>query len=62
MRFACTVTATAGHEVIVPDAATMERWRDGLKPVTDRYLAGLAGQGFPNSRAAYDKLTATLRR
>ena len=51
-----------GHEVIVPDAATMERWRDGLKPVTDRYLAGLPALGFPNARAAYDKLAATLRR
>jgi TRAP-type C4-dicarboxylate transport system substrate-binding protein len=51
-----------GHEVIVPDAATMKGWRDGLKPVTDRYLADLAAQGFPNARAAYDKLVATLRR
>jgi len=51
-----------GHEVIVPDAATMERWRDGLKPVTDRYLAGLPALGFPNARAAYDKLVATLGR
>jgi TRAP-type C4-dicarboxylate transport system substrate-binding protein len=51
-----------GHEVIVPDAATMTGWRDGLKPVTDRYLADLSAQGFPNARAAYDKLSASLRR
>jgi len=51
-----------GHEVIVPDAATMQQWRDGLKPVTDRYIADLVAGGFPNARAAYDKLTATLRR
>jgi len=51
-----------GHEVIVPDAATMQQWRDGLKPVTDRYIADLAAAGFPDARAAYDKLTATLRR
>ena len=50
-----------GHEVIVPDAATMQRWRDGLKPVTDRYITDLAASGFPNPRAAYDKLAATLR-
>jgi TRAP-type C4-dicarboxylate transport system substrate-binding protein len=51
-----------GHEVIVPDAAAMGRWREGLRPVTDRYIAGLGSQGFPAARAAYDKLSTTLRR
>ena len=50
-----------GHEIIVPDAATMAAWREGLRPVTERYLADLAAHGFPNARAAYDKLAATLR-
>ena len=44
-----------GHEVIVPDKATMAAWHAGLKPVTDSYLADLATR-FPNARAAYDKL------
>jgi TRAP-type C4-dicarboxylate transport system substrate-binding protein len=51
-----------GHEVIIPDAATMEQWRSGLRPVTDSYLAELAGRGFPQARTAYDKLAATLKR
>jgi TRAP-type C4-dicarboxylate transport system substrate-binding protein len=49
-----------GHTVIVPDAARMARWRDALKPVTDQYLDELAKK-FPNARAAYDKLTASLK-
>jgi TRAP-type C4-dicarboxylate transport system substrate-binding protein len=53
--------AGPGHEVIVPDAATMTQWRDGLRPVTDRYLDELA-RTFPAARAAYDKLAASLRR
>jgi TRAP-type C4-dicarboxylate transport system substrate-binding protein len=53
---------TPGHEVIVPDAATMAAWREGLRPVTERYLSDLAAHGFPNARAAYDKLASTLRR
>jgi len=53
--------ATApGHELIVPDAARMGRWREALKPVTDRYLDELARK-FPGARSAYDKLAATLR-
>jgi TRAP-type C4-dicarboxylate transport system substrate-binding protein len=49
-----------GHEVVVPDAAAMGRWREALKPVTDQYLDDL-GKTFPGARAAYDKLVATLR-
>ena len=49
-----------GHEVIVPDAARMGRWREALKPVTDQYLDELAKK-FPGARAAYDKLAVTLR-
>ena len=47
---------------IVPDAATMEQWRAGLEPVTDRYIADLTAHGFPNARIAYDKVAAALRR
>lgn len=50
-----------GHEVIVPDAATMAQWREGLRPVTDRYLEDLT-KTFPNARTAYDKLTKALAR
>jgi TRAP-type C4-dicarboxylate transport system substrate-binding protein len=49
-----------GHEVIVPDAATMAQWRSGLKPVADKYLDDLAAKGFPKAHVAYDKLSATL--
>jgi TRAP-type C4-dicarboxylate transport system substrate-binding protein len=53
--------AGPGHEIIVPDAVTMAQWREGLRPVTDRYLEGLASS-FPNVRAAYDRLLVTVRR
>ena len=48
-------------EIIVPDAATMAAWREGLRPVTERTLADLAAHGFPNARAAYEKVAAALR-
>jgi TRAP-type C4-dicarboxylate transport system substrate-binding protein len=51
-----------GHEIIVPDAVTMAAWREGLRPVTERYLAELSAHGFPDARAAYDRLTGMLRR
>ena len=44
-----------GHEVVVPDPATMAQWKAELKPVTERYLATLNAR-FANARAAYDKL------
>jgi TRAP-type C4-dicarboxylate transport system substrate-binding protein len=50
-----------GHEIIVPDAATLAAWREGLRPVTERYLADLSAHGFPNARAAYDKVAGTLK-
>jgi TRAP-type C4-dicarboxylate transport system substrate-binding protein len=50
-----------GHEIIVPDAAATAAWREGLRPVTERYLADLATYGFPNARAAYERLASTLR-
>lgn len=50
-----------GHEIIVPDAATMAAWREGLRPVTERYLTDLAAHGFPNARATYEKLARALR-
>lgn len=52
--------AGPGHEIIVPDAATMAQWREGLRPVTERYLADLASHGFANARAAYEKLAGGL--
>ena len=51
-----------GHEVIVPDPATMAQWRDGLRPVSERYLDELSGKGFPNARAAYVKMLKLLGR
>jgi TRAP-type C4-dicarboxylate transport system substrate-binding protein len=51
-----------GHEVIVPDAATMAKWREGLRPVSERYLDELSGKGFPNARAAYGKMLNLLAR
>ena len=51
-----------GHEVIVPDAATMAQWREGLRPVSERYLDELSGKGFPNARAAYLKMLKLLGR
>jgi len=51
-----------GHKIIVPDAATMAAWREGLRPVTESYLTDLAAHGFPNAKPAYEKLTGTLRR
>ena len=53
--------AGPGHEVIVPDAAMMAQWREGLRPVTDNYLAELT-KTFPGARQAYDTLAAQLRR
>ena len=50
-----------GHEIILPDAIAMTAWREGLRPVTERYLADLAAHGFPNAHAVYHKLAATLR-
>ena len=50
-----------GHEVVVPDEATMAQWREGLRPVTDNYLAELA-KTFPAARQTYEKLTALLQR
>ena len=52
--------AAPGHEIIVPDAATMAGWRDGLKPVTDKYLDEL-GKSVPGARETYRKLLELLR-
>ncbi len=51
--------AGPGHEVIIPDAAVMAQWREGLRPVTDNYLAELA-KSFPNAKAAYEKLSTSF--
>jgi TRAP-type C4-dicarboxylate transport system substrate-binding protein len=44
-----------GHEVVVPDPATMAQWKAALKPVTERYLAELSVR-FANAHAIHDKL------
>ena len=45
-----------GQTVITPDAAAMEGWRAGLRPVTDRYLGELVAGGFTDARGVYDRL------
>jgi TRAP-type C4-dicarboxylate transport system substrate-binding protein len=50
-----------GHEIIVPDAATMAAWREGLKPVTDQYLDELARSRFPAAHAAYRRAVELSR-
>ena len=55
-RGRCAAAQAPGHEIIVPDAATMTAWRQGLKPVTDKYLDELARSGFPGAHAAYRKV------
>ena len=45
-----------GHEVVTPDAATMAAWREGLRPVSDKYVADLAAGKFPGARDAYRRL------
>lgn len=44
-----------GHAVIVPDAAAMAKWREGLAPVTEKYLDELA-KTFPGAKEAYKKV------
>ena len=44
-----------GHEVVVPDTATMVQWKAELKPVTEQYLATLSAR-FANARETYNKL------
>src|SRR5262245_46653311 len=48
--------AEPGHEVIVPAAPTMAAWREGLRPVTEKYLDELAKGAFPRAREAYRQL------
>ena len=49
-----------GQTVIKPDAAALAGWKDGLRPVTDLYLADLAQHGVPEARTIYDRLVAML--
>ena len=53
--------AEPGHEVIVPDATTMASWREGLAPVTERYLDELAKGPYPRAREAYRRLVEFTR-
>ena len=47
--------AAPGHEVVVPDPATMAQWKAALKPVTERHLAELSAR-FAAARATHEKL------
>ena len=49
-----------GQTVIKPDSAALAAWKDGLRPATDSYLAGLEQHGFPEARHVYDKLVTML--
>jgi TRAP-type C4-dicarboxylate transport system substrate-binding protein len=44
-----------GHAIVVPDAAAMAAWRQGLAPVTEKYLDELA-KTFPGAREAYRRV------
>ena len=52
--------AGTGQTVIKPDAATLAGWKDGLRPVTDSYLAQLQSEGFAGARAVYEQLAGML--
>ncbi len=51
-----------GQEIIVPDAAVLQQWRDALRPATERYLDALVAGGFTEARAAYAKLVSARQR
>ncbi len=51
-----------GQEIITPDAAAMAQWHAALQPVADRYLDGLAANGFPEARSVYTRLVAETQR
>ncbi len=46
--------------LITPTESEMAGWRDGLRPVTDRYVEALKSQGIGDAQAIYDRLVATL--
>ncbi|MET0279279.1 MAG: TRAP transporter substrate-binding protein [Pseudorhodoplanes sp.] len=48
-----------GHVLIIPDATIMAQWREGLRPVTENYLADLS-KTFPSAKAAYEKLSTSF--
>ena len=50
-----------GHAVIAPDAAAMAAWRQGLAPVTEKYLDELA-KTFPGAKEAYRKMVELTAR
>ncbi|CAM4034994.1 TRAP transporter substrate-binding protein [Bordetella muralis] len=47
-----------GQEIVRPDAATLQRWKSGLQPVSDAYVKKLQRQGFTDAPAVYDDLIA----
>lgn len=49
-----------GHQVLRPDAAKMQAWREALRPVSDQYLDELAAR-FPAARGVYQKLSSSLQ-
>jgi TRAP-type C4-dicarboxylate transport system substrate-binding protein len=50
-----------GHAVIAPDAAAMTAWRQGLAPVTEKYLDELA-KTFSGAKEAYKKVAEAAGR
>jgi TRAP-type C4-dicarboxylate transport system substrate-binding protein len=50
-----------GHAVIAPDDAAMAAWRQGLAPVTEKYLDALA-KTFPGAKEAYRRVVALAGR
>jgi TRAP-type C4-dicarboxylate transport system substrate-binding protein len=48
--------AAPGHEIVVPDEATLAAWREGLRPVTEKYVDDLAAGKFPGAHEAYRQL------
>ena len=53
--------ATGPNQTIIkPDAAALAGWREGLKPVTEAYLAELVSHGDPQAPAVYERLKAML--
>jgi len=50
-----------GHEIVVPNAGTMAAWREGLRPVSEKYVADLAAGKFPAARETYRRLLELSR-
>lgn len=45
-----------GQEIVRPDAATLQRWKTGLQPVSDAHLKKLQALGFTDAPAVHAEL------